>query len=48
MMNVAHSIMVYNAEVWANALTGEPYRKKLGAVQRRGDLRVASAYRTVS
>lgn len=48
LMSVAHSIMLYGAEVWADALNTECYRKRLAAVQRRSALRVACAYRTVS
>lgn len=48
LMTVAHSIMLYGAEVWAGALKAEKYRRKLAAVQRKGALRVGCAYRTVS
>lgn len=48
LMSVAHSILLYGAEVWADALDRECRRKKIAAVQRRCALRVASAYRTVS
>lgn len=45
---IAHSIMLYGAEIWADALKMEKYRKRLASVQRRAALRVASAYRSVS
>lgn len=48
LMSVANSIMLYGAEVWADALKAECRRKKLMTVQRKGALRVACAYRTVS
>lgn len=48
MMSVAHSIMLYGAEVWASALRVDTHRRKLASVQRRAALRVACAYRTVS
>ncbi|XP_057339383.1 uncharacterized protein LOC130676891 [Microplitis mediator] len=47
-MSVLQSTMLYGAEVWADALSIETYRKKLATVQRRGALRITSAYRTVS
>lgn len=48
LMRTAESIMLYGAEVWADALRCELYRKRMAAVQRRGALRVACSYRTVS
>lgn len=47
-MSVVNSVLLYGCEVWAVALQKEKYRKPMGAVQRRGALRIASAYRTVS
>lgn len=48
LMSVVHSILLYGSEVWADALKTEKYRRRLAAVQRRGALRIASSYRTVS
>nr|CAH7765783.1 unnamed protein product [Callosobruchus chinensis] len=48
LMSVAHSIMLYGAEIWADALMVQKYRKCLSSVQRTAALRVACAYRTVS
>ena len=48
LMTVTHSILLYGAEIWADATRIEKYRKKIAAVQRRGALRIACAYRTVS
>ncbi|XP_073972901.1 uncharacterized protein [Rhodnius prolixus] len=48
LMSLVQSIMLYGAEVWADRLSTAYYRKRLSAVQRRGVLRVASAYRTFS
>ena len=48
LMEVAHSIMLYGAEVWAKALEMNKYRRRLAAVQRRAALRVVCAYRSVS
>uniref|UniRef100_A0A224XPA7 Uncharacterized protein n=1 Tax=Panstrongylus lignarius TaxID=156445 RepID=A0A224XPA7_9HEMI len=48
LMSVAHSILLYGAEVWADALSKEAHRKRLARVQRLGALRIVSAYRTVS
>ena len=39
---------MYGAEVWDNAMNKKIYRKGLAQVQRRGALRVTSAYRTFS
>ena len=47
-MSVVHLILLYDAEVWAEALDVEFHRKKPGAVQRRCALRIACSYRTVS
>ena len=47
-MSTAHSVLLYGAEVWSGALTKRVNRQRLARVQRRGALRVASAYRTVS
>lgn len=48
LMSAVQSVLLYGAEVWADSLNKEMYRKRLAQVQRRGALRVASAYRTVS
>ena len=42
------SIMLYDAEIWGNALKKERYRKRMAAVQVRGAMRIASSYCTVS
>ena len=47
-MSTAHSIVLYGAEVWAEALETLKYRKQLLNVQRQGALGIACAYRTVS
>lgn len=47
-MTVMQSILLYGAEIWADALNKEYCRKRIEAVQRRGALRVACSYRTVS
>ncbi|XP_033214069.1 uncharacterized protein LOC117171125 [Belonocnema kinseyi] len=48
LLSVIHSILLYGAEIWADALQHKSYRKKKAAVQRRGALRVTSAYCTTS
>lgn len=48
LMSAVHSILLYGAEVWADAMDKEKYRRRLARVQRVCALRVASAYRTVS
>lgn len=48
LMNTTNSILLYGAEIWADALQKEYIRKQMAAVQRRGALRVACSYRTVS
>lgn len=48
LMSVAHSILLYGAEIWADALEIEKYRKRMVSVQRCCAMRIASAYRTVS
>ena len=48
LMSSVQSVLLYGAEVWAHALEKRAYRDRLSRVQRRGALRVASAYRTVS
>ena len=47
-MSTVHSILLYGAEVWADAMRIQKYRHGMEAVQRRGALRIASSYRTVS
>lgn len=48
LMTAVQSVLLYGAEIWADALSKEIYSKRLAQVQRRVALRVASAYRTVS
>lgn len=48
LMTVTHSILLYGAEIWGGAMRVKKYRKSMLAVQRRGALRIACAYRTVS
>ncbi|XP_046674925.1 uncharacterized protein LOC124363707 [Homalodisca vitripennis] len=48
LLEVVHSVVLYGAEIWADVLKQKTYRRKVAAVQRRGALRVACAYRTVS
>lgn len=48
LMSTVQSILLYGAEVWADALRRHMYRRRLVQVQRTAALRVASAYRTVS
>ncbi|XP_035739227.1 uncharacterized protein LOC118449114 [Vespa mandarinia] len=48
LMRAAEAVMLYSAEVWAEALQKEKYRKRIAAAQRRGALRIACSYRTVS
>lgn len=48
LMGVVHSILLYGSEIWADALLADKYRRKLASIQRKGALRIASAYRTVS
>lgn len=45
---VVHSVLLYGAPIWAQAMQIERARLSLARVQRRSALRVASAYRTVS
>ncbi|XP_033229117.1 uncharacterized protein LOC117180735 [Belonocnema kinseyi] len=48
LMTVAQSIMLYGAGIWADALKKKTHCKLLAVSQRRGALRIACAYRTVS
>ena len=48
LLRTAETIMLYGAEIWADAMRYEKYRKRLSAVQRRGALRVTSLYHRVS
>ena len=48
LMATTNSILLYGAEIWADAMEVNKYRKRMVTVQRRGALRVACAYRTVS
>lgn len=45
---VVHSIILYGAPVWHEALTRLKYKNMLSGIQRRALLRIASGYRTVS
>jgi Reverse transcriptase (RNA-dependent DNA polymerase)/Endonuclease-reverse transcriptase len=45
---VVHSVLLYGAPIWADAMQTEKARQNLARVQRRSALRVAAAYRTVS
>lgn len=45
---VIHSVLLYGAPVWVDALNIEGTRRKMASVQRQGALRVVCAYRTVS
>ena len=48
LLRTAESIIFYGPEVWSDSMRYEKYRKRLAAVQRRGSLRVACSYRTIS
>ncbi|XP_047368626.1 uncharacterized protein LOC124956617 [Vespa velutina] len=48
LMRTAEAVILYGAEVWAEALRHEKYRKRIVVVERRGALRIAYSYRTVS
>ncbi|XP_054283423.1 uncharacterized protein LOC129000486 [Macrosteles quadrilineatus] len=48
LMSAVQSVLLYGAEIWAHVLERRVFRDRLSRVQRRGALRVASAYRTVS
>lgn len=48
LLGVVHSILLYGAPVWYEALRYARERKRLEGVQRKMLLRVTSAYRTVS
>ena len=48
LMSVTNSILLYGAEVWAEAFAIEKYRKRMATVQRKAALRITCAYRTVS
>lgn len=48
LMSTTDAIMLYGAEIWADSLKYMKYRVRMEAVQRRGALRVCSAFRTVS
>ncbi|XP_017773168.1 PREDICTED: uncharacterized protein LOC108560223 [Nicrophorus vespilloides] len=45
---VAQSIMLYATPIWEQAMTVLSYRKALETVQRRGAIKICSAYRTIS
>lgn len=44
LMSTTHSILLYGAEIWAEALQVRKHRKCMAAVQRRGALRIACTY----
>ena len=48
LMAVTHSMLLYGAEVWGGAMRVKKYSRAMLGVQRRGALRIACAYRTVS
>jgi hypothetical protein len=48
LMSVVTSILLYGSEIWAVAMEKDCHRKRVLSVQRRGALRISSAYRTVS
>ncbi|XP_033221147.1 uncharacterized protein LOC117175546 [Belonocnema kinseyi] len=48
LISVTHCILLYGAEVWADAVKIEKYRKRMAGIQGRGAQLVACAYRTVS
>ncbi|XP_046674807.1 uncharacterized protein LOC124363593 [Homalodisca vitripennis] len=48
LMSTVQSVLLYGAEVWADALNIEFYRIRIARVQRLAALRTCSAYRTVS
>lgn len=48
LLETVHSVLLYGAEIWADILKQKTYRRKIATIQRRGALRVACAYRTVS
>lgn len=48
LIKTADAIMLYGAEIWAESLRFQKYRQRMEAVQRRGALRICSAFRTVS
>ncbi|XP_035742248.1 uncharacterized protein LOC118450545 [Vespa mandarinia] len=48
LMHAAEAVMLYGAKVCAEPLQKEEYRKRITAVQKRGNLRIACSYRMVS
>ena len=48
LMSAVNSILLYGSEVWADVVRMRKYRQMITAVQRRGALRIACAYQTVS
>ncbi|XP_031784078.1 uncharacterized protein LOC116417085 [Nasonia vitripennis] len=48
LMATTNSILLYGAEVWADVMTMNKYRKKIMEVQRREALRIACSYRMVA
>ena len=47
-VNKTHSILLYGAKIWADAMIKKKYRNKMMSVQRQDALRIACSYRTVS
>ena len=48
LLSVAHSILLYGAEIWAHVVNALKYYCRIASVQRRFALRVACPYCTVS
>ena len=48
LISTIHLFLLCGAEVWADAMRVKKYRHGMEVVQRRGALRIASSYRTVS
>ncbi|KAJ8955608.1 hypothetical protein NQ318_001438 [Aromia moschata] len=47
-MSVAHSQMLYAAPVWSRVIQNQKLLRKLSGVQRKINIRICSAYRTIS
>lgn len=48
LMTVTHYILLYGCEIRCDALRQDMYRNQMASLQRRGALRIASSYCTVS
>lgn len=48
LLGVVHSILLYGAPLWGQAMQVQTYRKVMEATHGKAAIRVASAYRTVS